>query len=814
MFPETCYLDYGGTTPYARSMVDKAAADLKASLYGNPHSNSSSSVRATQMVEHVRRRVLHFFRADPGHFDVIFVANATAAIKLVGYCFQDYASTRGFWYGYHSDAHTSLVGLRELARSGYHCFRSDDEVEKWLNGTMMDLTEGEKPAAVEPPYRRREQNETVRLLAYPAQSNMNGRRLPKDWPLRVRQLVQRTGRKIFTLLDAAAFVSTAQLDLSNVEMEPDFTALSFYKIFGMPDLGALIVRKESSEVLRSRRYFGGGTVDTVIAYGGWHARKTENLHDILEDGTVPFHSLVMLDSAISVHESLFSSMATISKHVTLLSQELYTGLSQLRHANGRSVCHIYKGLGSTYGDSTTQGPTVAFNVRRGNGAWIPVEHFEALANACNIQIRTGGVCNPGGIAEHLQLQPWEMRRNFFEGFRCGQPFKIRGGKPTGIIRASLGAMSNRADIQTFVSFVQKFFVEADSHGHHACSTAFPNAHDLWTVQRLQIYPIRQGPAWQLPPNQDWEVEDKRLTFDGEWGVVDLEEGKVIRDSTLTRLLPELHPEAGTLRISDNSKAGTTALEISLWDSPTGDWLIDSLEMTRSTRRIARRYASEDISTFLSSTLGRPCTLARYSEFGVSEVLPVALKEDYSSKQDIADDGITVEFCFWKGEKPSATDSSANILLLSSSQGTTLTKCPPDCLQIGSQKFTSIVASERSEEETSSSAEHPRVVRFRRLPDCEESLASQNTVIRVGDAAEAFHQLCPPSSSSLSKCPSEWEVEEEEDFTSYQFCPVAGCTEKRPCYESLVEHLKVHAEEFLALRRRRRMWKQRVFSCCR
>ncbi|KAL1984335.1 hypothetical protein VTN96DRAFT_9293 [Rasamsonia emersonii] len=790
---ETCYLDYAGTTPYARSLVDRAAADLKASLYGNPHSNSASSLRATEKVERVRRRVLDFFRADPAHFDVIVVANATAAIKLVGYSFQDYASAGGFWYGYHSDSHTSLVGLRELARSGYHCFRSDNEVEKWLKGTTMDLVgDDERPSSLAA-------DKTVRLLAYPAQSNLNGRRLQNDWPLRVRQLVKETGQKIFTLLDAAAFVSTAQLDLSDVETAPDFTALSFYKIFGLPDLGALIVRKESGDILLSRRYFGGGTVDMVIAYGRWHARKTESLHDVLEDGTVPFHSLTTLDSAISVHESLFSSMAMISMHVTLLSQELYAGLSQLRHANGRSVCHIYKGIGSTYGDSATQGPTVAFNIRRGNGAWIPVEHFEALANACNIQIRTGGVCNPGGIAENLQLQPWEMRRNFFEGFRCGHPFKIRAGKPTGVIRASLGAMSNRADVETFVSFVRKFFVDADTKENYSCSTTSQREHDSWTVQRLRIYPIRHGPGWDVPWDQDWEVEERRLAFDGEWCVLDDVQGKVITDPTLTtRLHPELRLKEGILRISWPQT--TNRLDINLWDSPTGDWVVGSLETTtKSTRRIARRYVSEDISKFLSSVLGRSCTLARYSDFGINDVLPVSVGDDFSPKHSAVDQGIKIQFCSWGAEKLSPPDSSESNILLLSSKGRNPTKGPREMqyLQIGTQKFTSIV-SEHSQKQALLSPEPP-IILFRRLPDSQESVVSQNTVVQVGDQAEAFDQKGN-------------QFPEVEDSTSFLFCPVSGCPEKRPCYESLTQHLKNHAEEFLRSRQRKKTWKQRLFRC--
>jgi molybdenum cofactor sulfurtransferase len=44
----------------------------------------------------------------------------------------------------------------------------------------------------------------------------------------------------------------------DVDQAPDFTCLSLYKIFGFPDIGALVVRKESGHILTLRRYFGGG----------------------------------------------------------------------------------------------------------------------------------------------------------------------------------------------------------------------------------------------------------------------------------------------------------------------------------------------------------------------------------------------------------------------------------------------------------------------------------------------------------------------------------------------------------------------------
>ena len=115
----TTYLDHAGTTPYAKSMIESWTAELTTNLFGNPHSASASSQLSTRRIDDIRLKVLKFFNTCPEDFDVIFVANATAAIKLVAEAFRD--NTEGFWYGYHADSHTSLVGCRELATEGSQC---------------------------------------------------------------------------------------------------------------------------------------------------------------------------------------------------------------------------------------------------------------------------------------------------------------------------------------------------------------------------------------------------------------------------------------------------------------------------------------------------------------------------------------------------------------------------------------------------------------------------------------------------------------------------------------------------------------------
>lgn len=397
--------------------------------------------------------MLRFFKADPEHFDLVFVANATAAIKLVADGIRGYASDQGFWYGYHADAHTSLVGLRELASVGSKCFFSDDEVNKWIdqgaNGQSRRTSDGTAPG--------------VSFFAYPAQSNMNGRRLPLDWPGRLRRSATQNGREVYSLLDAAAFVATAQLDLSDYATAPDFTALSFYKIFGFPDLGALIVRKDAGHVLLKRPYFGGGTVDMVIngVDDVWHATKQGALHEALEDGTPAFHCIAALRCALDAHSRLYGSMDNVSRHAAHLAATLYRRLSSLRHVDGTPVSIIYKGKSAGYGDRRTQGPTIAFNLRTSAGTWIGKSSFEQLAILNGIQLRTGGVCNPGGIARYLDLSPKEMRLNFAEGLRCGNSFDVMNNKPTGIIRVSLGAMSSMGDVDAFMKFMD-MFVERES----------------------------------------------------------------------------------------------------------------------------------------------------------------------------------------------------------------------------------------------------------------------------------------------------------------------------------------------------------------
>lgn len=582
--------------------MEKFTSDLLSNLYGNPHSASASSQLSTNRIEDIRLKVLRFFGADPEDYDVVFVANATAGIKMVMEAFRE--CDGGFSYGYHKDSHTSLVGLRENATKS-RCL-NDEDVEQWLSGGSS-LTEERKVL-------------DVSLFAYPAQSNMNGRRLPYSWASKARQMNSRS-HTMYTLLDASSLVSTSAMNLSDVSKAPDFTVLSFYKIFGFPDLGALIVRKESGGILRGRKYFGGGTVDVVLCTREqWHAPKTQSLHESLEDGTLAMHSIFALDAAIEVHQRLYGSMDRIARHTAFLARNLFTGLSDLRHSNGKPVCVIHSTGFLSKGSPQMQGPIVAFNLKNSYGAWISNTEFEKLASVRRFHIRSGGLCNPGGVAACLDLEPWEMRNNFSAGFRCGAETDIYAGKITGVIRASLGAMSTIGDVEAFVSFIKEFYVEAEiSHLDEQLSTGSSPAGI--SVESLTIYPIKSCGGFVIPPGIDWEVRPEGLVWDREWCLVHQGTGQALsqkRHPLMALIRPSLDFSKGLLCIHYcDPKHGLPAQEIAvpLSADPSFYTPLNRGSRVCGDAIIAQTYARPEVTAFFTDILGVPCTLARFPAGG-------------------------------------------------------------------------------------------------------------------------------------------------------------------------------------------------------
>lgn len=601
-------------------------------------------------MDDTRLRALRFFNADPDVFDLVFAANATAGIKLVADALRDFDDD-GFWYGYHVDAHTSLVGVREVAEKGRRCFITDGEVDDWIS-------------------RPRDSASCPGLLAFPAQSNMTGRRLPRRWCREIRERNDGGNRDIFSLLDAASLVSTSPLDLSDPSSAPDFTVLSFYKIFGFPDLGALIVRKDSGYIFQKRKYFGGGTVDMAMSLNEqWHAKKDVSIHDRLEDGTLPFHSIVALGSAFDIHQQLYGTMLNISRHTGFLARTLFERLSSKRHANGAKVCKIYQEPSTSYMDSSGQGPIISFNLLDSSGQWVGKSEVEKLAAVKEIQIRSGTLCNPGGMAYHLGLDDADMRRNFASGQRCGDDNDIIQGKPTGALRVSLGAMSNMRDLDRFLDFIDEYYVDKTPATDFTRGIITPPLNTQATtpffIETLCVYPIKSCGGFRIPDGRQWRVKREGLNWDREWCLVHQGTGVALNQKRYPRMAlirPLIDVDRGVLQVTCmEDGTARNSLEIPLarhQDGLTAAELCENSTKKSSSSVCGDRvtvlmYSSPEISSFFSKFLDVPCTLAR---FPPHNSVRYSKQRNDRPRRDQYDDFIT-SGNFMPGSFPSSTSTS-------------------------------------------------------------------------------------------------------------------------------------------------------------
>jgi len=427
------YLDYTGGGLYAESQITAHHELLSDHVMGNPHSHNPSSLAATHFVDEARAAVFEFFNADPDEYEVIFTANASGALKLVG---ESYPFEEGACYLLSYDNHNSVNGIREFARRG---------------GAEVVYVPVRKPELRldEDLIRRgltRESSCKHRLFAYPAQSNFSGVQHPLEWIEEAHE----NGWDV--LLDSAAFAPTNRLDLSAIK--PDFVPLSFYKMFGYPTgLGALIARKEALGKLR-RPWFAGGTITLASVQGeGWYHLAPGSTG--FEDGTVDYLGL----SAITIGLRHLSSIGidTIHGHVTDLCDWLLTQMGSLAHSNGAPMVQIF-------GPETTdrRGATIAFYLLDPEGAVYDVQRIEALAGEQLISVRTGCFCNPGDgeIAHNITRD--DMAECFDESTvpvtynQCQRVIEDATGKVPNTIRASLGIASTFADVYRFMEFAASF----------------------------------------------------------------------------------------------------------------------------------------------------------------------------------------------------------------------------------------------------------------------------------------------------------------------------------------------------------------------
>ena len=108
------YLDFTAANLYATSQLTRHHALLRDAAVRQSAFDQPDLVAATEYVARARRAVLRFFNASPDEWAVIFTANASHALKLIG---ESYPFGPGDRFLLTFDNHNSVNGIREFARA-------------------------------------------------------------------------------------------------------------------------------------------------------------------------------------------------------------------------------------------------------------------------------------------------------------------------------------------------------------------------------------------------------------------------------------------------------------------------------------------------------------------------------------------------------------------------------------------------------------------------------------------------------------------------------------------------------------------------
>ncbi len=421
------YLDYTGAALYAQSQLDEHMALLRENVFGNPHSVNPTSAAMTELVERARAAVLAFFAADPAEYEVIFTPNATGALRLVG---EAYPFRAGDRFLLTFDNHNSVNGIREFARA-----RGAETT--YVPSMPPNLRVDDALVAR---YLSDVRGEHHNLFAFPAQSNFSGVQHPLEWI----GIAHAHGWDV--LLDAAAFVPANRLDLT--ACRPEFTALSFYKMFGWPTgVGALVARRDALEKLE-RPWFSGGTIVAAFVQRAWYQSAPGAAH--FEDGTIDFLNLPAVEIGLRFLERV--GIDGIHEHAGQQAERLLRTLRGLRHGDGSPAARIYGPTGTE-----GRGATVAFNFLHPDGAVVDERYVDRLARDARISLRTGCFCNPGaGEVAFTISRETLLGGEFGEEMTLDDYVRVIGLPSGGAIRASAGLATNTADLDRFAEFARRF----------------------------------------------------------------------------------------------------------------------------------------------------------------------------------------------------------------------------------------------------------------------------------------------------------------------------------------------------------------------
>ena len=636
---------------------------LPGRLAGLKNNNNNNSINANETDNH------------PG-YDLIFTSGTSEALRIVAERFPWSPSSSCCCCGqqqqqqqqqqqsilvYPQSVHTSVIGMREcilqrggrfvckpledlrndvLQHSSYHHRRNtkgDDgqEDDSWCSGSSSSAASANCTTC----------GASRNLLVLPLECNFGGDRLVMRGVNYVRDfqkglvMAANGNKKWSILLDIAKAASTGPVSLRT--LNPDFACLSFYKLFGEPTgLGCLLVKRTAVPLLTTtstsrkhpqgknhedhRLYFGGGTVDAVLATEDFVVRRSSDGTGVgslesLVSGTPHFRGIVSLQAGFAELKRV-GGMQLIRVHSVTLMRELVRRLNGLRHYETDLPVVLLYGAWAKYDlealDASVidelPGPTTAFNILRQDGTYVGYNEFSKLAalNRPPLQLRTGCFCNPGGCQLALQLSNEDVVSNFqSSGHVCGDQIDLIQGKPTGAIRVSFGKDSTWEDLDALIHFIERMYVRDTSvKSITSCDRSPRNV----LLSEIYLYPIKSAAAQRV---RKWQMDAStgKLLYDREFALVD-SSGTAMRLQLYPKMAfirPRVDLERRTMTIS---APGRSPIELGLDESCNHSNAEGAVNVCGN-RCGAVLWGDIEVSEWFSEFLGVQCWLARHSGGG-------------------------------------------------------------------------------------------------------------------------------------------------------------------------------------------------------
>lgn len=410
------YLDYTGAGVYPDSLIEIYRQQFTNYFPFNHYSNSNDT-QADDIVNSARKELLKFLGTTEENYSVIFLASATQALKLVG---ENFPWTKKSKFYYTRFNHNSVLGIRRYAIAHGAEFNATRSYQSLLN-IARNMT---KPGPL------------LHLLAMPLEDNFAGTKPTKE----IMHEITHINGNYAIIADAAAYLPTNPLNLTEYPFHA--VDMSFYKIFGFPNYGALVIRNDFMKVLK-KSYFTANSA-TINANSEY---KIKDFPQGLEDDIAIPENVFALRLGIKFLSDI--GMENIQKHVWTLTKRLYEGLAKYN-------AKIY---GNHYlDDPSQQGGIVAFNLIRHDGQPYGYASVVEAASKEYFHLRGGCHCNPGACFNATGLAESVVKSYFDKKTTCGDKFDVINGTPLGAVRASLGWASTEEDVDRFIEYLGENYI--------------------------------------------------------------------------------------------------------------------------------------------------------------------------------------------------------------------------------------------------------------------------------------------------------------------------------------------------------------------